>query len=421
MTTLVFGSFPADMTEPAYFGYGRFFPSPDLDVLSYSATEFTGRDPVTGSTMTAFGSFDFSSEEAFLNSHVTGVVQRTSSGALLFEWQGISQTVRQIEESSNDEAVNALILGGHDVISGGNGADILRGYAGNDRLNGNGGNDSLRGDQGNDILNGGLGIDTASYASSAAGVRVNLGVVIAQNTVGAGTDTLLSIENLTGSNLNDKLTGNAANNILNGGLGNDSMAGGAGNDTYFRNATGDVVTEGPSAGIDGAVVGHVHAVGERGEADAEGRRPHQRHRQYAQQHPDRQRRQQRAQRGDWQRHDYGGAGNDTYVRNATGDVVTEGANAGIDTVQSAFSYTLGANLEKLTLTGAGNINGAGNTLNNTLNGNAGNNVLNGGTGNDVLLGERERTSSLAQWVTGRVLGTPPTRWSAATPVSTRSR
>jgi trimeric autotransporter adhesin len=82
----------------------------------------------------------------------------------------------------------------------------------------------------------------------------------------------------------------------------------------------------------------------------------------------------------------GGAGNDTYVVDSSTDVVTEGTNAGTDTVLSSITYTLGTNLENLTLTGIGNINGTGNTANNTLTGNAGNNTLDGGTGNDTLNG-----------------------------------
>ena len=82
----------------------------------------------------------------------------------------------------------------------------------------------------------------------------------------------------------------------------------------------------------------------------------------------------------------GGAGNDTYVVAQTGDVVTENANEGTDTVQSSIAYTLGNNAENLVLTGTGVINGTGNTLNNTLTGNSANNTLTGNAGDDWLEG-----------------------------------
>jgi len=64
----------------------------------------------------------------------------------------------------------------------------------------------------------------------------------------------------------------------------------------------------------------------------------------------------------------GGVGDDTYVVDNAGDVVTENAGEGNDTVQSSVAYTLVANVENLVLTGAGNINGTGNAQNNVLTG-----------------------------------------------------
>lgn len=82
----------------------------------------------------------------------------------------------------------------------------------------------------------------------------------------------------------------------------------------------------------------------------------------------------------------GGLGNDTYVVDNAGDVVTENASEGIDTVQSSITYTLGSNLEYLTLTGKAAINGTGNELDNLLTGNTADNTLDGGLGNDTLAG-----------------------------------
>ncbi|MGF9763823.1 right-handed parallel beta-helix repeat-containing protein [Microvirga sp. 0TCS3.31] len=59
---------------------------------------------------------------------------------------------------------------------------------------------------------------------------------------------------------------------------------------------------------------------------------------------------------------------------------------GTDSVESSVSYTLAENVENLKLTGAADINGTGNALNNFLDGNDGKNVLRGGDGADILNG-----------------------------------
>src|SRR5687767_110264 len=66
---------------------------------------------------------------------------------------------------------------------------------------------------------------------------------------------------------------------------------------------------------------------------------------------------------------FGGAGNDTYVVDNVGDRVVESAGAGIDRVLASITYTLGAHVENLTLTGAAAITGTGNGLNNVVRGN----------------------------------------------------
>ena len=151
----------------------------------------------------------------------------------------------------------------------------------------------------------------------------------------AGNDTL------TGAGGNDFLGGGQDNDVLNGGAGHDSLLGDAGNDK-LNGGDGNDALDGSGIGTDLLI---------------------------------------------------GGKGDDIYLVLDTGDKVSELANQGQDQVQSLISYTLGANVEALTLLGG--IKGTGNTLNNeivgnildnTLDGAGGNDFLDGGAGNDLLLG-----------------------------------
>ena len=95
-----------------------------------------------------------------------------------------------------------------------------------------------------DNINGLGGIDTVSYASATSAVNVSLSIVGPQNTGGSGVDTLISIENITGSNFNDTLQGDAGNNVLNGGLGSDFVS--------YSSATGSVTVNLQSGSATGA-------------------------------------------------------------------------------------------------------------------------------------------------------------------------
>ncbi|SPO67959.1 RTX toxin (fragment) [Pseudomonas sp. JV241A] len=140
---------------------------------------------------------------------------------------------------------DTLLAGaGNDTLNAGAGNDVLIGGDGNDFLYGGDGNDQLIGGAGDDLLDGGAGIDTASYSGAASAVTVNLNTAGGQNTGGAGTDTLVAIENLIGTDYNDTLTGNGNANLLHGGLGNDTLIGGGGDDVLIGGPGNNTLTGG---------------------------------------------------------------------------------------------------------------------------------------------------------------------------------
>ncbi len=82
----------------------------------------------------------------------------------------------------------------------------------------------------------------------------------------------------------------------------------------------------------------------------------------------------------------GGLGNDVYVVDNRGDKVVETSTLAteIDSITSAVSYTLPANVEQLRLAEGKVINGTGNALNNLVYANNVNNVIDGLTGLDTV-------------------------------------
>jgi Ca2+-binding RTX toxin-like protein len=312
---------------------------------------------------------------------------------------------------------------GNDSLTGTNGADRLFGYGGNDTLHAGKGDDVLNGGAGNDLLDGGDDNDTASYAGTSGAVTVSLALTTAQNTVGAGTDTLVSIENLIGGDGNDTLTGNALANrleggagsdALNGGAGADTLLGGIGNDRYIVDNAGDVVTENVGEGTDTvtssvsyslsanvenlslAGTSAINGTGNElnnvltGNAAANSLTGNEGddvlHGAAGNDVLDGGTGNDVLDGGAGSDHLSGGDGDDVYFVDVVTDVVTEGAFQGIDTVNSSVSYALGANVENLVLAGSKALIGTGNTLDNGITGNASANTLVGGDGNDTLSG-----------------------------------
>ena len=329
--------------------------------------------------------FDFTLAEHFENLTLTGTAVSATGNAVANRLTG-----------------NAL----SNVLVGLDGNDVLNGAAGADTLIGGAGNDSYVIDHSSDqvIELAGEGLDTVQAAIS-YGLTAEI-----ENLTLTGTAAINGI----GNNLDNRLTGNAAANTLSGMEGNDIidgkaaadlLIGGAGNDTYYVDQSDDLVIEKAEGGIDlvnssatftlsaeaenltltgvAAIDGTGNAGANTLTGNAAGNRLE-----------------------GLGGHDVldgkagadilaGGAGNDTYIADQAGDVVVEAADEGIDTVQTTLTWTLGAHVENLTLTGTALVNGTGNAADNTLTGNnvanllaglEGNDWLDGKSGNDTLIG-----------------------------------
>jgi Ca2+-binding RTX toxin-like protein len=116
-----------------------------------------------------------------------------------------------------------------DFLYGDANNNFVRGVQGDDNLYGGDGNDFLRGDQGADFHDGGNGVDWLYYATSSAGITIDLGAFTASGGDATG-DTFANIERVYGSVHADDITGDAGANYLRGSSGNDTLNGGDGND-----------------------------------------------------------------------------------------------------------------------------------------------------------------------------------------------
>jgi len=316
---------------------------------------------------------------------------------------------------------------GNDILRGGSGKNLLDGGNGDDDLRGGDDDDVLRGGNGADRMFGGLGNDTFTVDNQADEVTewMNSGLDTVQSlisyTLGANVENLTLVGDAktgAGNALNNVLTGNAqantlwgldgndtidgqgGNDTINGGMGADVMSGGLGDDTFTVNNTADLViewggegkdtvqslisytlgkdienltiigdenTNGTGNALNNVLAGNAQAntlMGLGGNDTIDG--------------------------GNGADVMFGGLGNDIFTVNESGDVVTELSNEGTDTVRSLISYTLGANVENLTIIGEENTNGTGNALNNVLTGNAQANTLRGLGGNDTIDGGNGR-------------------------------
>ncbi len=346
---------------------------------------------------------------------------------LQFANKTISLTAAPPQTLTGTSSVNTLTGGaGNDILIGLGGTDILNGAEGSDLYvmtstrdhtaaeindNGTSGTDAVRFTTTSPstltLFAGDRGIETVVIGTGTASSAVTTGTT-ANNINASAVTNALSItgnngnNSLTGTAFNDTLIGNAGNDILNGGVGADTLIGGIGNDTYVIDNIGDLVTENLNEGTDliqsiisYALGGNLENLTLTGTSNINGT-------------------------GNALVNTItgnsgnnildgaggidalvGGAGHDTYivdVISATGllqDTMTEGSNAGIDTIQLRGTYsgvarsiTLATNFENLDIssTGSSLYNITGNAVANNLIGNSANNTINAGKGADTLTG-----------------------------------
>jgi Ca2+-binding RTX toxin-like protein len=291
---------------------------------------------------------------------------------------------------------------GNDTLTGTSGADLIIANAGDDAVNGGagptvctgaGGNDTLDGGAQADLMEGGSGDDTYVVDSVADRVveRANNGLdrlyASVSYTLPDNVERIYltgTAQRATGNALDNWLTGNDSANVLDGLGGADRMAGGRATTAIrgFRRGSGD--RGGRRRAGSRVRLGRLHAPGEHRAAVS--------HRDSGQGTGNGLNNWLTGNASDNVLDGKGGAdlmagglGDDRYYVDSAGDQVVEGVNAGLDRVFASIDYTLPANTERLTLSGAA-VRGVGNELDNWLTGTSLANTLEGLGGADLLRG-----------------------------------
>lgn len=299
-------------------------------------------------------------------------------------------------------------------LEGSESPDVLIGSAGSDYIDGLGGADTMSGLGNDDVF---VVDNSRDRVVELAGGGIDRVLAHISYTLPEHVEnlTLMGTRNLraTGNTERNELVGNAGANRLDGSTGADRMLGGVGNDVYVVDDAGDVAVEQAGQGtdtvlssvdytlpdhverltltgaaasgtgqqLDNLIIGNSGANrlsglagndvlrGAEGDDELLGGDGND-----------------RLEGGTGADRMEGGKGNDVYWVDETGDAAVELADGGVDSVTASIDYTLGENVERVTLTGAAR-RATGNAANNLLTGNALANVLAGLAGDDVLRGQ----------------------------------
>ncbi|MDB5318369.1 MAG: hypothetical protein JWO24_4213, partial [Rhodospirillales bacterium] len=353
----------------------------------------SGSDPVSGSGNELNNTLDGSQNIAAntMAGHAGDDTYIVGGGDTIVEAvdEGIDTAFSDVSHALEENVESLYLVGSANIGGLGNGADnVLRGNSGDNTLRGGAGDDTVAGGNGSDtyVFHAGDGRDTIDnsandYATSVDTIRLGSGIAAAAGLLKRVEDDLVLTMNehdaitvlghfasdntaidrivfddgtvwdyaeielrtapvptpdgdiLKGTSRNDTVHGLAGDDMIWGDSGDDRLFGDEGRDSLFGGGGDDLLDGG--TGADKLI---------------------------------------------------GGAGHDVYIVDNPGDAITENANEGVDMVYTSVSFTLGVNIENLTLTGLAAINGTGNTLSNVIVGNTAGNTLNGGSGADILSG-----------------------------------